>query len=275
MTSDMTPLPSNELAELAILDTYGLLHDADLLRFEQAFMGSPPDVQAEIRRIQAEIATDERLLPTCEPPAELRERVLDRIRSAMALSTAGMLVSEPASFPHPVMRADAGRGTFFGSVWTWRMAALLLLGVVVTLVATNSSSQRHVEQLNLEAMRLITAHEVEVALADQYRPFMELMRTPEATHTYLAAPGGEGLVRVSIDERSGRAFVLAMDLVGHDGPCQIEITTADGTPLAAATLRTDRYLDAATMELDATLLAGATLRLTDGLGRTIAATRMG
>ena len=275
MTSDMTPLTSNELAELAILDTYGLLHDADLLRFEQAFVGSPPDVQAEIRRIQAEIATDERLLPTCEPPAELKEQVLDRIRSAMALSTAGMLVSDAESFPHPAMHQDAGDGKFLGSVWTWRMAALLLLGAVITLVATNTSSQRHVEQLNLEAMRLITAHEVEVALADQYRPFMELMRTPEARHAYLAAPGGEGLVRVSIDEASGRGFVLAMDLVGHDGPCQLKITAADGRQLASAELRTDRYLDAATIELDTTLLAGATLHLTDGLGRTIATTRMG
>ncbi|MDP7029329.1 MAG: hypothetical protein QF733_03820 [Phycisphaerales bacterium] len=274
MTSETTPLTSNELAELAILDTYGLLHDAELLRFEQAFMGSPPDVQAEIRRIQAEIATDERLLPTCEPPAELKAKVLDRIRSAMALSTAGMLVSEPDAFPHPTMHRDSERGTFLGSVWTWRMAALLLLGVTITLVATNTSSQRHVDQLNLEAMRLITGHEVEVALADQYRPFMELMRTPEARHAYLAAAGGEGLVRVSIDESTGRAFVLAMDLVGHDGPCRLEITAADGTPLASAELRTDRYLDATTMDLDAALIAGATLHLTDGLGRTIATTRL-
>jgi hypothetical protein len=172
------------------------------------------------------------------------------------------------------MQAAGQNPNFLSSVWTWRMAALLLLGVVLTLVATNTSIQRHFEQLSLEAMRLQATHEFEVAMGDQYQPFMELMRRPDVEHAYLSADGGHGFVRLSIDETSGRVFVMAMDLVGHEGPCRLEVSSEAGELLSATDLRTDRYIDAATMEVDPAVLANATVRLVDGLGRTIATTRL-
>lgn len=274
MTTEHIFMPSHELAELAILDAYGMLPDADLLRFEQAFLATSPEAQAELRRIQADIATDERLLPACEPSAELRTKVIRRIRAAMDLSQASELDADIARFQHPAMQAARQNPNFLSSVWTWRMAALLLLGVVLTLVATNTSNQRHFDQLNLEAMRLQATHEFEVAMGDQYQPFMELMRRPDVEHAYLSADGGHGFVRLSIDETSGRVFVMAMDLVGHEGPCRLEVSNEAGELLSATDLRTDRYIDAATMEVDPTILANATVRLIDGLGRTIATTRL-
>jgi hypothetical protein len=274
MTTEHIFMPSHELAELAVLDAYGMLPDADLLRFEQAFLATSPEAQAELRRIQADIATDERLLPACEPSAELRTKVIGRIRAAMDLSQASELDADIARFQHPAMQAAGQNPNFLSSVWTWRMAALLLLGVVLTLVATNTSNQRHFDQLNLEAMRLQATHEFEVAMGDQYQPFMELMRRPDVEHAYLSADGGHGFVRLSIDETSGRVFVMAMDLVGHEGPCRLEVSSEAGELLSATDLRTDRYIDAATMEVDPTILANATVRLIDGLGRTIATTRL-
>jgi hypothetical protein len=274
MTTEHILMPSHELAELAVLDAYGMLPDADLLRFEQAFLAISPEAQAELRRIQADIATDERLLPACEPSAALRTKVIGRIRAAMDLSQASELDADIARFQHPAMQAAEQNSNFLSSVWTWRMAALLLLGVVLTLVATNTSNQRHFDQLNLEAMRLQATHEFEVAMGDQYQPFMELMRRPDVEHAYLSADGGHGFVRLSIDETSGRVFVMAMDLVGHEGPCRLEVSSEGGELLSATDLRTDRYIDAATMEVDPTILANATVRLIDGLGRTIATTRL-
>jgi hypothetical protein len=274
MTAEHIIMPLHELAELAVLDAYGVLPDADLLRFEQAFLATSPEVQAELRRTQADIATDERLLPTCEPPTELRAKVLGRIRTAMDLSRASEIDADVARLRHPAMQAAEQNPNFLSSVWTWRMAALLLLGVVLTLVATNTSNQRHFEQLSLEAMRLQATHEFEVAMGDQYQPFMELMRRPDVEHAYLSADGGHGFVRLSIDETSGRVFVMAMDLVGHEGPCRLEVSSEAGELLSATDLRTDRYIDAATMEVDPAVLANATVRLVDGLGRTIATTRL-
>ena len=274
MTAEHIFMPLHELAELAVLDAYGMLPDADLLRFEQDFLATSPEVQAELRRIQADIATDERLLPTCEPPAELRAKVLGRIRAAMDLSRASEIDNDVARLRHPAMQTAAQNPNFLSSVWTWRMAALLLLGVVLTLVATNTSNQRHFEQLSLEAMRLQATHEFEVAMGDQYQPFMELMRRPDVKHAYLSADGGHGFVRLSIDETSGRVFVMAMDLVGHEGPCRLEVSNEAGELLSATGLRTDRYIDAATMEVDPAVLANATVRLVDGLGRTIATARL-
>ena len=274
MTAEHIIMPLHELAELAVLDAYGVLPDADLLRFEQAFLATSPEVQAELRRIQADIATDERLLPICEPPTELRAKVLGRIRTAMDLSRASEIDADIARLRHPAMQAAEQNPNFLSSVWTWRMAALLLLGVVLTLVATNTSNQRHFEQLSLEAMRLQATHEFEVAMGDQYQPFMELMRRPDVEHAYLSADGGHGFVRLSIDETSGRVFVMAMDLVGHEGPCRLEVSSEAGELLSATDLRTDRYIDAATMEVDPAVLANATVRLVDGLGRIIATTRL-
>jgi len=274
MTAEHIIMPLHELAELAVLDAYGVLPDADLLRFEQAFLATSPEVQAELRRIQADIATDERLLPICEPPTELRAKVLGRIHAAMDLSRASEIDADIARLRHPAMQAAEQNPNFLSSVWTWRMAALLLLGVVLTLVATNTSNQRHFEQLSLEAMRLQATHEFEVAMGDQYQPFMELMRRPDVEHAYLSADGGHGFVRLSIDETSGRVFVMAMDLVGHEGPCRLEVSSEAGELLSATDLRTDRYIDAATMEVDPAVLANATVRLVDGLGRTIATTRL-
>ena len=274
MTGEHIHMPLHELAELAVLDAYGVLPDADLLRFEQAFLATSPEVQSELRRIQANIATDERLLPTCEPPKELRDKVLGRIRAAMDLSQASEIDTDVTRFRHPAVQAAEQNPNFLSSVWTWRMAALLLLGVVLTLVATNTSNQRHFEQLSLEAMRLQATHEFEVAMGDQYQPFMELMRRPDVEHAYLSADGGHGFVRLSIDETSGRVFVMAMDLVGHEGPCRLEVSSEAGELLSATDLRTDRYIDAATLTVDPTVLANATVRLVDGLGRTIATTRL-
>ena len=54
MTSHIT---MNELVELATLDAFGLLPAADSVKFEQAFMTAPADVQAEIDAWTEEDAT--------------------------------------------------------------------------------------------------------------------------------------------------------------------------------------------------------------------------
>ena len=78
MTS-RTHTTMNELVELATLDAFGLLPAADAVKFEQAFMTASSEVQAEIRSIQADLATDTTLLNGEEPSASLRQRVLDAV----------------------------------------------------------------------------------------------------------------------------------------------------------------------------------------------------
>ena len=272
MTNTHIYMPPHELAELALLDAYGLLEAADQIRFEQAFLAVSPDVQAEIRRIQMEIVTDESLLPVCEPPAELKIRVLDRIHAAMSMSTAGMFGMDEMPFQRSTVAQIGPGGRVLSSVWTWRMAALVLLGVCLTLIVTVNTGTRHFDRMFEEAMRLHTEQEVEMTLGDDFQPYLELMRR-STSQQYLAVEGGRGMVRVSIDETNGDIFLLAMDLQSDDGPYSFSITTADGNTVATAKIRTDQYLDGVSLNVDPALIAGAAFELRDGNGRIIATTK--
>ncbi|MCP4759885.1 MAG: hypothetical protein GY894_08475 [Planctomycetes bacterium] len=275
MTSEHISIPSHELAEMAILDAYGLLESPEQVRFEQAFLALTPDVQAEIRRIQEEIATDERLLPSVNPPEHLRVRTLGRIHAAMALNSAGLVMGEySAQTSRNPMQFAPQRSSFIGSVWTWRMAALILLGVCLTLVVTSTSSKRHFDRMMAEAVRLQTGQTIERSLGENYAPFLKMMNSPTAQHRYLAAADGQGFVRVSIDEKTGECFLFAMDLMGHDGPCTVDFTSSDGSVQRTALLRTDRVFDSVAIQFDPNLLAGTSVRISDAAGVLIAKAKL-
>jgi hypothetical protein len=270
MTNPPIYTPPNELAELALLDAYGLLEPAEQMRFEQAFLAVSPDVQAEVRRVQTEIAMDEALLPNCEPSAELKIKVLARIRSAMDMDTSGMLRVDELPFQRDTLGYIGSKSNIMSSVWTWRMAALVLLGVCLTLVVMANTSQRHFDRMFEEAIRLHTDREIESALGTEFQPYMDLMRRSTAKQQYVAINGGQGLVRISIDEATGDIFLLAMDLDNQDGPCSFTIRNAQGDELASAVIRTDRYIDGVSLSVDPTLLAGTQFVLRDADNRVIA-----
>lgn len=85
-----------DLLEHAHLDALGLLDERDKAAFEAALATAPAGVRAQVRSEQARWATMETLLPDAEPPAELRERVLDAVheaileRSGQALALSGV-----------------------------------------------------------------------------------------------------------------------------------------------------------------------------------------
>lgn len=75
---------TRELIELAQLDALCLLDEPERQAFEQAFAASSPAVREMIRQEQARYARLDPLLPMDEPPAALRQRVLERVRAAQA-----------------------------------------------------------------------------------------------------------------------------------------------------------------------------------------------
>ena len=66
MTSS-EPMTQRELLELAALDALGLLDEFEAAYYTRSFHDAPATVQDEIKRLQAELATDQRLLPGDEP----------------------------------------------------------------------------------------------------------------------------------------------------------------------------------------------------------------
>lgn len=85
--SHLPPMTRDELLELAPLDALGLLDEYDALLFSRGFHAAPESVQAEIRELQASVASDETLLPDVPLPAALADRVLTAVRSEVDASS--------------------------------------------------------------------------------------------------------------------------------------------------------------------------------------------
>jgi len=81
-------MTTHELIELAVLNTLALLEDDEQEQFNRAFAAAPPSVQAHVRREQTRFSDIEALLPQVEPPADLRAKVVQAIRAAMAEAAA-------------------------------------------------------------------------------------------------------------------------------------------------------------------------------------------
>jgi hypothetical protein len=228
MTSHIT---MNELVELATLDAFGLLPAADSVKFEQAFMTAPAEVQAEIRRIQADLAADTTTLGSEEPSEALRQRVLDAVGRTIETEAERLapLATIGDKGPHiePVAyNTPSTSGGILASVWTWRMAALIMFGVVVTLAVFNASSQREASMLASTHTTLNTLD----ALEDQFGPqFTEFINNPNCRHYYLGSPRGDGMIRVTVNELNGNTFVLGLDLDPQERNMQLRIVSQDGT----------------------------------------------
>lgn len=75
------PLAVDELRDLAILETLGLLEEVDEARFERAFAGLSPDQQAELLDLQSAVAVEIAAAGDEEPDRALRYKVLARLTS--------------------------------------------------------------------------------------------------------------------------------------------------------------------------------------------------
>ena len=73
------PMALEELRDLAILETLGLLEEVDEAKFERAFAGLSPDQQAELLDLQSAVAVEIAAAGDEEPDRALRYKVLARL----------------------------------------------------------------------------------------------------------------------------------------------------------------------------------------------------
>ena len=260
MTSQ-THITINELVELATLDAFGLLSAADSVKFEQAFMTAPADVQAEIRRIQADLAADTTTFEAEEPSDALRQRVLDAVGRTIEaeserLAPLATIGDKEAYAPYAAEASGRRSGGMLASVWTWRMAALVMFGVVVTLAVFNASSQREASMLATTHTTLNTFD----ALEDRFGPqFTQFLNNPNCRHYYLVSERNEGVIRIAVNELNGNAFVLGLDLDPQQTTMQLRIVANDGTIQPLALLQpSEGFIGQAVEGLDMNVFAAAT-----------------
>ena len=249
-----TEITMTELVELATLDAFGLLPPADAVKFERAFMAAPMDVQSELQRIQDEFATEDAFLPDIEPSATLRSRVLTAVAETIEaesdhlapLATIGITgttnpwLEEPGEGlvgdAQPAPRA-AGNMRQMASVWTWRMAALILLGVAVSLAIFGSDAYRHSKLIANAYTGKITLDDIESRIGPQFNEFVS---NPNCHHYYLSSNSGSGLLRLAVNENTGEAFVFGLDLDPNIGSGELRLVSVDGSVHSLAVINTDQ-----------------------------------
>ncbi len=137
------PMTRQELLELAALDALGLLDRYEAALYTRSFHYASAPVQDEIVRLQAEIVSDESLLPLDEPDSSLRERVLRKVAEAIEREA-----SEFAPLATIGRRRRHGPGetgghlAFGASGQFWRAAAFVMAGAVVVLAYFSSEANR-------------------------------------------------------------------------------------------------------------------------------------
>ncbi|MHC4129143.1 MAG: hypothetical protein ACYSUA_13415 [Planctomycetota bacterium] len=215
MTSS-EPMSQRELLELAALDALGLLDEFEAAYYTRSFHDAPATVQDEIKRLQAELATDQRLLPGDEPDPGLRERVLRAVAQAIErdesrlapLATIGRRRGgEPRGESGFRLRAS---GQF------WRAACFVLAGVAVVFALFWVQAQNYVNALSEIAYIDNTERVLEDLIGPTFKTYLfdpetEFVRLmPEQT-------GSEIRGLICINEQTGRAFLVTDGLAQAGG----------------------------------------------------------
>lgn len=131
-------MTTQELIELAVLDTMGLLDEQEQASFERAFNAAPPQVQAHVRREQTRFSDIDSMLPAVEPPAELRSAVIEAVREAIA----DALVTGGPDAETLTLRPSKGVSP------AWRLGAVAAVAVAVVLGGATLQMQQEYTQLN-------------------------------------------------------------------------------------------------------------------------------
>ncbi|MDX2018579.1 MAG: hypothetical protein SFY95_13190 [Planctomycetota bacterium] len=206
----MTPA---ELYDAAELDALGLLEVSELARFERSLASAPASIRREIRALQDRVAVNRSILPSAEPSAGLRQRVIEswkravhegdtvRRHEAAQAGAGGLAGREMDSLE------AATRGRRVSPLW--RVAALGCATAALVFGATTL-------QLRGDFERLYSASKDESVLSEMIRAYgtaqmqAALFDQGTARVVFTAEAGFEGKVAVlaSADRTTARLFAL-------------------------------------------------------------------
>lgn len=200
-----------ELHELAQLHIEGCLDEIEAARFERMLHEAPPALQAEIVAMQAEIASDQALLPQVEPDRSLLWRVVGAVleaaasqeraeherlapiatigsasRSAMreddVAEAAGAMAAAAAEAPlDTAVQDDAEREAWNAllaadrwrrSALVWRGACLAVAGALAAAIAFNVWLATSATQVSKLALERVTGDQLRAAVGPSLADFV-------------------------------------------------------------------------------------------------------
>jgi hypothetical protein len=228
-------MSQRELLELAALDALGLLDEFEAAYYTRSFHDAPATVQDEVKRLQSELAADQRLLPTEEPDPGLRERVLQAVAEAIERDESRLA---PLATIGRRRRGEPRRERGFhlrASGQFWRAACFVLAGVAVVFALFWVQAQNYVNALS----EIAYIDDTEGVLEDLIGPtFKTYLFDPETEFVRLMPEqtGSEIRGLICINERTGRAF-LVTDGLAQAGGNAYTLSVEDEDDAGARNLR--------------------------------------
>lgn len=264
-----TSMTIKELLELAALDAFGLLDEYEGALYTESFHHAPATVQDDIKRLQAQIASDESLLPIDEPDPALRDRVLAAVAKAIEADSSKLAplatIGRPRrTAPETAQRVLSASGQF------WRAASFVLAGTLLATAYLWSDSYRASQQIATLALMNITDAQLTQLVGPTITEFLKDTSAVRITLTPTKS-GDPSWANVFVKE-DGSAFLLFEGLPrSEDSAYKLQVVeranghiehvhSFDGTGLTFGGV----HMDA--IGLPAAVLAAATWQITDLAG---------
>lgn len=210
---------TKDLLELASLDAFGLLDEAERRAFEDGFARAHPAVRSQVRAAQRRMADLDALLPDVTPPASLRQRVLDAVaREVEIANTPGI-----AGHIGPDLIPSRGVSRI------WRAAAIGCAAAAVVFGFTTLQMQSRYAELD----GAIRANAVTELFAREFGPrFERALMAPRTQFIQFAAdsnaPAGSAAAILVLDTEAKTGQLFCRDLPDANGTYHLTITDARG-----------------------------------------------
>jgi len=261
------PMTRQELLELAALDGLGLLDSYEAALFTRSFHHAPVAVQDEILRLQAEIASDETLLPDVEPEESLRERVLLRVAEAIEKVDAELAPLATIGKNHRKSDGNDRRSSFRSSGPFWRAAAFILTGSLAVTGYFLINAQQGQEEITRWALTNITSDQLIDKIGPGITNYLfdrnveRIVLSPVKANTKLEAV-------LLVNAEDGTVFLVTNNFSQRLNPnYKVQVSNPGSKPEEVHSFTsTDGDLDGLRFKYAATLLASATWQITDAAG---------
>ena len=264
------PMTRQELLELAALDGLGLLDSYEAALFTRSFHHSPAAVQDEILRLQAEIASDETLLPDVEPEESLRERVLRRVAEAIEKVDAELAPLATIGNNHRKSDGNDRRSSFRSSGPFWRAAAFILTGSLAVTGYFLANAQQGQEEITRLALTNITSAQLIERIGPGIIDYIfdrnakRIVLSPVKANTKLEAV-------LFVNHEDGTAFLVTNNFSQRLNPTyRVQLSNPGSKPENVHQFTsTAGDLDGLQIKYTAVVLANATWQITDIAGNVL------
>lgn len=282
-----------DLRALAALDAMGMLDAVDAAEFDRAFRDAVPSLQAELRELQASVASDPAFLAADaeEPAADLKARTIARVMTNVERQeeqfapiahigrTAARAERRPVrsidahelveqAMELAALRKDAER--FSRSSYYWRAAAIALTAALTVALIFQGTTSTFAQKVTEIALGTASSEDLLKALGREGA--REAIEQADVLRGIRAADGsGLGAAVLAVDLAAGRVTVVGLGLKAG-ASYSVRHVAEGGTMTEIGTFVAHRASWSAEFAMpgfDLKSLGGGSIELVDGDGTVV------